>query len=233
MFYILKMGGTHSSRLCALAVKLWELCCTKGIWLSASHIPGKLNREADYLSRHPSAERQDYGLTQSLFDRLLLYLDLSLEVDLFASKESHKLERYMSRSWDAEAIAIDAFSTRWEGAVYLFPPINLLTRAVDKFISDKVNCGVLITPLWPGLPILPVIFELLMWDPIFILSSGLMGSWPTRHKFHLMAWLISSLPVKTQIFQRQCQRRCLKALNQAWCNFKIDLTKLMQKFLFT
>ena len=34
----------------------------------------------------------------------------------------------------------------------------MLSKAVEKFKQDYVvTCGVLITPFWPGLPVMPVI----------------------------------------------------------------------------
>lgn len=46
--YISNMGGTHS-RLCnAVAKEIWLWTMTQGVWLTITHIPGKLNKEADF-----------------------------------------------------------------------------------------------------------------------------------------------------------------------------------------
>ena len=44
-------GGTHSIPLCLETVRLLSWCCQERIVLSASHIPGRQNLVADFLSR--------------------------------------------------------------------------------------------------------------------------------------------------------------------------------------
>ena len=48
--YISKMGGRVPS-LNRLARQLWQWCENRNLWISAFHIPGKLNVRADNLSR--------------------------------------------------------------------------------------------------------------------------------------------------------------------------------------
>ena len=62
------------------------------IWLSASHIAGSQNKEADFMFRLP-VDNHDYCLSQSTFDELLLFLNITPKVDLFVSRVSHKLEQ--------------------------------------------------------------------------------------------------------------------------------------------
>ena len=49
--YVNHMGGTRSPQLCAMAKSLWDWCLQRHIFIVASHIPGVINVEADYLSR--------------------------------------------------------------------------------------------------------------------------------------------------------------------------------------
>ncbi len=49
--YLNKMGGTQSRPLNDLAYEIWQWCIERNIWLSAVHIPGKVNVEADKMSR--------------------------------------------------------------------------------------------------------------------------------------------------------------------------------------
>ena len=49
--YINKQGGTHSTRLNALAALLWKWCRREGIFPIVSHIPGQDNLITDFLSR--------------------------------------------------------------------------------------------------------------------------------------------------------------------------------------
>ena len=50
--YLLKMGVTRSPALLGIAQELWEYTLNKQITLTAEHLPGELNGEADWESRH-------------------------------------------------------------------------------------------------------------------------------------------------------------------------------------
>lgn len=50
--YLLKMGGTRSLVLVGIAQELWEYPLRKEISLTAEYLPGELNHEADWQSRH-------------------------------------------------------------------------------------------------------------------------------------------------------------------------------------
>ena len=49
--YINNMGGSKSKELNQLAVQIWEWYISRNIWLTAVHIPGRLNTGADEISR--------------------------------------------------------------------------------------------------------------------------------------------------------------------------------------
>lgn len=218
MFYINKMGGTRSPTLCALALEIWNLCISHNVWLSASHIPGVNNTEADNFSR-ASPNIHDYGLNQIAFDDLLLAYNAKPVIDLFASRLTCKLNTYVSKSLDPFAWRTDAFSFRWENFLYMFPPICLISKTIEKFTLDKVRRGILITPFWLGLSDIPIIFDLLTLDPIFIPATCLEGVCPTRHKFHLVAWNISTNPVLTMDYQRARQERSSPVSQQTPSNY--------------
>ena len=50
--YINRMGGTHSPRLDRIARELWEWCLAREITVEAEYLPGSLNTDADFLSKH-------------------------------------------------------------------------------------------------------------------------------------------------------------------------------------
>ena len=125
--YINRQGGTHSTRLNALAAQLWTWCRREGIIPSASYIPGQENLIADFLSRGrvlPS----EWTLHPQVMDRITRVVG-PLGVVLFASSLNARLQRYCSRVLVPAAWRIDAFSFRWEGfRGYAFPPIALIPR---------------------------------------------------------------------------------------------------------
>ena len=183
------------------------------IWLSASHIAGSSKKEADFLSRPPT-DNHDYSLSQAAFDKLVHYLDIRPQVDLFVSRVTHKLKPYVTANYDPLAMHADAFTLTWRGCIYVFPPICLIGKVVDKLIADEVEVALLITPFWPGLPCIPVLFQLLITDPIYIPVGCLEGVTPTHHQFHLVAYPISRLPAKKRAFQKLLQKRCLSVLEK-------------------
>jgi len=45
------MGSSKSSTANNISKFIWDLCKKHDIWITATHIPGKENTEADYCSR--------------------------------------------------------------------------------------------------------------------------------------------------------------------------------------
>ena len=69
--YITKMRG-RKLLLNELAKQIWHWCENKNIWISAFHIPGRLNVRADQLSRLKKKcnEDMEWGLIQNIYDRI-------------------------------------------------------------------------------------------------------------------------------------------------------------------
>ena len=117
----------------------------------------------------------------------------------------------MSKNYETSAWKVDAFSFRWVGRVYLFPPIILISQVVQKFIADEVEQAVLITPDWSGLPCLHLLVDLLISDPIALPAASLRGKLPLPKPFDVVAWNISSLPVLSAAYRKLRRERCSKA----------------------
>ena len=86
--YINHLGGTKSPDLRSLAVRLWDWCLQRYLFLMASHIPGVNNTRADLLSRSV-VDRHDWQLNPGVF-RKIDSLWGPLLVDLFASRISRQ-----------------------------------------------------------------------------------------------------------------------------------------------
>lgn len=67
--YINNMGGTHSIKCNQLSRKLILWCKRRGIWLSACHIAGKDNCNADSYSRKQSIHTE-WTLNPKIFENL-------------------------------------------------------------------------------------------------------------------------------------------------------------------
>lgn len=202
VYYLNKFGGTHSKALCDLAIQIRLCLYNNNIDAKAFHIAGIKNSIADKCSRDTSFS--EYYLNKDIFLHLLSQIKFSPSLDLFASRLSAQLPNYVSRFHDPFSRAINAFSFKWPDDIYVFPPINLVTKVVDKFIRDNVDNALLITPAWQGLVSLPKIMTLLIDYPIFISSVHLEGCVPTRRPLPLMAW-----PTSTNQQKRKAYRKIL------------------------
>ena len=71
-------------------------------------------------------------------------------VDLFATRENNQLPLFVSPCPDSLAAATDAFDCDWEdwGSLYLFPPIQVLSKVVKRLRSYQ-GSGWLVAPYWP------------------------------------------------------------------------------------
>jgi hypothetical protein len=69
-------------------------------------------------------------------------------VDLFATKQNAKCERFYSRSWEEGSAGVDAFAWDWAGeSVYAAPLVTLVLWMIRKAAASACS-GVLIIPLW-------------------------------------------------------------------------------------
>ncbi|CAG2239292.1 unnamed protein product [Mytilus edulis] len=102
--YINKMGG-RIVKLNNLTKELWIWCIQRKIWVTACHLPGVANIEADRLSRSINVD-----IEWKLHDDVFNIIDCLFgphDVDLFASKFNHQLPRYFSYLPDKYAEASD------------------------------------------------------------------------------------------------------------------------------
>ena len=152
--YINNMGGSKSPILNNLAIELWEWCIPRNIWVSAVHIAGKLNVDADFKSRSFS-DKHEWMLNRNVFTEILTAFP-ELNMDLFASRLTTQLTQYCSWQPDPGSAFVDAFSIDWSKFnFYAFPPFSLIPRCPQKIQQDKGK-GILIVPVWPTQPWFPI-----------------------------------------------------------------------------
>ena len=130
---------------------IWEWVVSHNNWLSATHIPGVLNEEADAESR-ASDTRTEWRLNPDDFQHIVSILGFSPDIDIFASRINSQLPRFVSFRPDPEAEEIDAFTLDWsQFKFYAFPPFILVGRVIQKIIMDKAT-GIVVAPDWPNQP---------------------------------------------------------------------------------
>ena len=143
------MGSSKSFQLDFEVKIIWEWILTRRNWITATHIPGRLNIEADEESRRTET-RTEWKLNEDDFNRVIEYFLFQPNVDLFASRINTQLARFFAYRPDPEAEAIDAFTLSW-GSIkfYAFPPFNCIDRVLQKVIEDEAT-GILVVPDWPS-----------------------------------------------------------------------------------
>ena len=159
-------GGTHSPCLLALTLELWQWCLERNIMISAQHVSGKLNTIADLESRVFN-DSSEWKIAPQIISPFLK----GCEIDLFASRLSAQLPQYVSWRPDPEAVHADALTMDWAPFKgYAFPPFNLIPAVLNKVSQDKVDI-ILVAPIWTAQSWWPLLLNLLIEQPVLLLSS--------------------------------------------------------------
>ena len=91
--YINNMGGNKSIDCNRVARQLWLWCIKHNIWVSAVHIPGTENIEANRQSRIFD-KNAEWSLRDTTFNQICKEF-FTPTIDLFASRLNHKVDTYV------------------------------------------------------------------------------------------------------------------------------------------
>ena len=131
--------GTGRSYLCnSFIKKIWAWEIKREIWLELNsvYIPGKLNEEADALSREKQI-LSEWMLSKDIVAAAIKKLDILPNIDLFASRINCQLIPYVSYRPDPESCAVDACSLDWSQFVfYAFSPFSVILMMLQKIEMD-------------------------------------------------------------------------------------------------
>ncbi len=143
---ITKQGSSKSEKCHEMARKIWFWAMERNIWITVAHIPGIDNIEADWESRN-FHDDTEWELSTEIFNIICEKFGKP-EIDLFASRINHKLEKYVSWKPDPNAWKIDAYTFSWNGIyAYCFPPFCQIPRIIQKALTDKAEL-LLVVPLF-------------------------------------------------------------------------------------
>jgi len=200
MTHVNKQGGLKSWTLFQETLNLFGLAMARDWTLSAKHVPGALNVLADRLSRKGQVLQSEWELHQEaaewIFDKWG-----RPHVDLFATKDNHKLPSYVSPIPDPAALDVDALSISWEGMFgYAFPPHKIIPQVLDKVARTSQVRLILIAPAWERQVWIKDIQKLLLdgpiplpqWYNLLRQPSGKLHYNPQLWNLH--AWLVGSRP---------------------------------------
>ena len=186
-----KMGSIHSPNCNAITKCIWEWAISRNIWLTASHLPGVLNKEADFESRKNDV-RTEWKLSTLHFTEIVKYFRFEPEIEIFfASRANTQLEKYISYHPDPGSIAVNSFSVSWH-----VPPFSCVGRMLSKIITDKAH-GIIVVPNWPNQAWFSVLHNICECDPYLIPPSKQQLHLPNqpeaRHQLHKKLELLACL----------------------------------------
>ena len=216
--YINKMGG-RIVKLNNLTKELWIWCIQRKIWVTACHLPGVANIEADRLSRSINVDIE-WKLHHDVFN-IIDCLFGPHDVDLFASKFNHQLPRYFSYLPDKYAEAVDAFSVKWSNInCYCFSPFSLIGKILQKVDQDQADMT-LVAPLWNTQNWFPQILHRIVAQSFIINNRKNLlyqPQNPTKEhhlvKLRLAVFRISGKSCKIMDYQRNLPKSSLHLGNQ-------------------
>ena len=193
--YVNHLGG-RSRFLNSIARRLWTMCYSNNILLSAVHRPGKVNQRADLLSRWRK-DHSDIRLPPASF-RKVQELFGPHSVDLFATRDNRLLPRFVSWRPDPESVATDAFMFPLKGEnPYCFPPVACIPRLLREVLHQQATVT-LIAPDW-STPWMPDLRRMLIAPPvrlpekpISVVSSDFQNWKLTCFRISGSLWKISS-----------------------------------------
>jgi hypothetical protein len=114
--------------------------------------------------------------------------------DLFASSQNYKCNRYASWKLDPYSEIVDAFTFSWHDInFYAFPPFSLVSKVLEKIISDKAK-GIVVVPHWPSQAWYPLWSRLITSEKMFFGPDKFLLHSPFRicHPLHANLILVAA-----------------------------------------
>ena len=96
--YINSMGGIHSMECNSVAKAIWLFCIERSIWISAAHVPGKKNIDADRESR-VFHDNKEWMLRPNIFEQMTKIWGKP-SIDLFASRTQTSTLKLPGRDYE-------------------------------------------------------------------------------------------------------------------------------------
>ena len=199
--------GSIKPSLLQITTDIINWADARNIMLTAAHIPGIDNVDADRASRDLNVDTE-WMLKPSIFQRLTVYFGQP-DIDLFATRINKQIEQFISWKPDPDALFVDALLYDWSNIYgYAFPPFSLVSRVLQQVRQQQATI-LMILPLWTTRAWFPQALELLIDHPRLLPRNALVlpqvanAKHPLAKKLTLAAMRLSG----RQLLRRQFQAK--------------------------
>ena len=134
------MGTSHSLACDKVVKQIWQFAISKSLWISATHLPGRLNKDADEELRKNEL-RLELKLNETVFREIQHAFGRAPEIDLFASRLNYQIQPFLSYRPDPECFAVNAFLIPW-GQFLTSAQRSAEVRALQRTLSFYLSFGV-------------------------------------------------------------------------------------------
>ncbi|XP_045104754.1 uncharacterized protein LOC123500144 isoform X1 [Portunus trituberculatus] len=160
-----RVGSTKPS-LNAVIEEIFAWAESRGITLSAEHVKGLYNAEADFKSRVRNLDAE-WMLHPEIF-KFVCGKFFTPDIDLFATRINAQLPVYVSWRPDPTSTYVNAFTISWSiGNLYAFPSFSVICRVLEKIQVEGATV-LAILPLWPTQVWFPRALQLFAAPPLLL-----------------------------------------------------------------
>jgi hypothetical protein len=219
--YLNNQGGTRSMMMLDLTWELFEVALSRRLLLRARHIPGRLNRLADLLSRSGQVVNTEWTLSPAIAKTLWSVWGRP-SIDLMATHLNTQLPTFVSPFPHDLAFAVDAMSLSWDRMeAYIFPPWAMILDVLNKLLLHVDCVMTLIVPRWPNRSWFPLLLSCLCEAPLRLPLRDDLLSQPLSGRLHgslaslgLHACRVSSSLRSQEDFLNRCLRDWPLGINE-------------------
>lgn len=194
--YINRQGGTRSISMMREVGPVMQWAQLNLQDLKAAYIPGIQNELADSLSR-TFVSNSEWCLSPQAF-ALICQTWGHPDIDLAATPENRKCQRFLSRNPFPSAEGTDCLQHTWNFRLgYIFPPTPLIAKFLLR-LKHSAALVLAVIPFWPRRPWFTTLLQLSTADPIplpvttDLLTQGQLLH-PNPERLHLAAWRLKGL----------------------------------------
>lgn len=192
------------------------------ITLTGEYLPGDMNIEADWESRH-FKDKSSWKLDPEMFIHLMKKMG-PCTVDLFADRTNAQLNTYFSWREDPHAQALDVMLQTWRDIMgyNAFPSFCMITPCLAKVREEKCQI-VIVTPTCQTQPWYPLLLQMSIEFPVLIPMGSRTLTSPqgevlpliVNHTLQLAGWKVSGDITLKKVFQSKLKNFSCTSGNQA------------------